>query len=161
MHGRAAVSDKHEKKYRTREYRRETRKELAVGWKSTRNNASDSPLSQLPPNTRNHIIAGQSPKISFQSRRTRSCCCAQAPQRPCGYATKEGDEFAPPHSITSSARNKSDVGMDTPRACAVRMLSTVSNFVGRSIGSAAGSAPRATLPARTPASRYKLSRFGP
>src|SRR6516225_4700000 len=65
------------------------------------------------------------------------------------------------YSITSSARNKSDVGMDMPRACAVRMLSTVSNFVGRSIGSAAGSAPRATLPARTPTSRYKLSRFGP
>ena len=45
------------------------------------------------------------------------------------------------YSITSSARNKSDVGMDMPRACAVR--------VGRSIGSAAGSAPRATLPADT------------
>jgi len=65
------------------------------------------------------------------------------------------------HSITSSARNKSDVGMDIPRACAVCMLSTVSNFVGRSIGSAAGSEPRAILPARTPASRYMLSRFGP
>jgi hypothetical protein len=65
------------------------------------------------------------------------------------------------YSITSSARNKSDVGMDIPRACAVRMLSTVSNFVGRSIGSVAGSAPRATLLARTPTSRYRLSRFGP
>ena len=65
------------------------------------------------------------------------------------------------HSITSSARNKSDVGMDIPKARAVRMLSTVSNFVGRSIGSVAGSAPRATLPARTPTSRYKLSRLGP
>jgi hypothetical protein len=44
MHGPEAVSDKHEKKYRMTEYRRETRKEFAVGWKSTRNNASNSPL---------------------------------------------------------------------------------------------------------------------
>src|SRR5947208_13700060 len=83
-------------------------------------------------------------------------------ERPCGSRTaNKRDELAPPHSITSSARNKSDVGMDIPRACAVRMLSTVSDFVGRSIGSAAGSAPRATLPARTPASRYTLGRSGP
>ena len=65
------------------------------------------------------------------------------------------------YSITWSARNKSDVAIDRPRACAVRMLSTVSNFVGRSIGNSAGLAPRRTLPATTPLSRSRLSRFGP
>jgi len=56
------------------------------------------------------------------------------------------------YSMTSSARNKSDLGMVIPSARAVRMLSTVSNFVGRSIGSSPGLAPRRTLPARTPVS---------
>src|SRR6516162_8724265 len=54
-----------------------------------------------------------------------------------------------------------DVVDNRPRACAVRMLSTVSNFVGRSIGNSAGLAPRRTLPATTPLSRSRLSRFGP
>src|SRR5215510_10844834 len=65
------------------------------------------------------------------------------------------------YSITSSARLSSDSGTARPSILAVLRLNTNSNFVGRSIGSAAGSAPRATLPARTPTSRYKLSRFGP
>ena len=56
MHGHAAVSDKHEKKYRMTEYRRETRKELAVGWKSMRDNASNIPLPR--PKTQNKIPAG-------------------------------------------------------------------------------------------------------
>ena len=45
------------------------------------------------------------------------------------------------YSITSSARNKSDAGIDKFKAVAVRMLSTNSNFVGRSIGSSPGFAP--------------------
>ena len=45
------------------------------------------------------------------------------------------------YSITSSARNKSDAGIDRFKAVAVRMLSTNSNFVGRSIGSSGGFAP--------------------
>jgi len=44
-----AVSDKHEKKYRMTEYRRETRKEFAVGWKSTRNNAFNMPQANDQP----------------------------------------------------------------------------------------------------------------
>src|SRR6516165_6691685 len=56
MHGHAAVSDKHEKKYRMTECRRETRKERAVGWKPTWDNASSIPLPR--PKTQNKIPAG-------------------------------------------------------------------------------------------------------
>src|SRR5262249_20820971 len=84
--------------------------------------------------------------------------CSERPRR---RAAKRQDELAPPHSITSSARNKSDVGTDSPMARAVRMLSTVSNFAGRSIGKSAGLAPRRTFPATTPVNRYRFSRFGP
>src|SRR6516165_11213681 len=56
MHGHAAVTDKNEKKYRMTEYRREIRKERAVGWKSTSDNASDIPFPR--PKTQNKIPAG-------------------------------------------------------------------------------------------------------
>src|SRR5215472_13234592 len=56
MHGHAAVTDKNEKKYRMTEYRLETRKERAVGWKSTSDNASNIPLPR--PKTQNKIPAG-------------------------------------------------------------------------------------------------------
>jgi hypothetical protein len=59
MHGPEAVSDKREKKYRMMEYRRETRKEFVVGWKSTRNNASNMPPGERPTNAPNPIIADQ------------------------------------------------------------------------------------------------------
>jgi hypothetical protein len=59
MHGPEAVSDKHEKKYRMTEYRRETRKEFVVGWKSTKNNASNTPPGERPTNAPNPIIADQ------------------------------------------------------------------------------------------------------
>src|SRR6516165_12067566 len=59
MHGHAAVSDKHEEKYRMTECRRETRKERAVGWKSTWDNASRIPLPR--PKTQNKISAAVIP----------------------------------------------------------------------------------------------------
>jgi hypothetical protein len=59
MHGPEAVSDKHEKKYRMTEYKRETRKEFAVGWKSAENNASNLPPGERPTNAPNPIIADQ------------------------------------------------------------------------------------------------------
>jgi hypothetical protein len=45
------------------------------------------------------------------------------------------------HSITRSARSRSDVGIAMPICFAVFMLITNSNFVGRSTGSSAGLAP--------------------
>jgi len=59
MHGPEAVSDKRGKKYRMMEYRRETRKEFVVGWKSTKNNASNTPPGERPTNAPNPIIADQ------------------------------------------------------------------------------------------------------
>jgi hypothetical protein len=45
------------------------------------------------------------------------------------------------HSITRSARSKSDGGIVRPSAVAVFRLITSSNFVGRSTGRSAGFAP--------------------
>jgi len=45
------------------------------------------------------------------------------------------------HSITRSARIRSDLGMVSPRVFAVFMLMTSSKTVGRSTGSSAGLAP--------------------
>ena len=65
------------------------------------------------------------------------------------------------HSMTSSARNNSDAGTDTPKTSALRKFRTNSNLVGRSIGRSAGLAPRSTFPERTPARLYSPRRFGP
>src|SRR5215471_16870751 len=78
-------------------------------------------------------------------------------RRPClplhgAHVTQEQVQQKARYSMTSSALNKSDEGMVIPSARAVRMLSTVSNFVGRLIGTSPGLAPRRTLPARTPVS---------
>src|SRR5262245_9812401 len=62
-------------------------------------------------------------------------------ERPRGHATEQRDEFAPFHSITSSARTSNDCGIVRPRAFAVLRLITNSNFVGRSMGRSAGFAP--------------------
>jgi hypothetical protein len=47
----------------------------------------------------------------------------------------------PPHSITSSALNKSDVGTSMPIALAVFRLMIVSNIVGCCTGRSAGLVP--------------------
>ena len=52
-------------------------------------------------------------------------------------------DISPSHSITSSARNKIAVGRSTPIALAVFKFTTISNFVGCSIGKSEGTAPRA------------------
>src|SRR5262249_35165403 len=56
-------------------------------------------------------------------------------------ATKQREEFAPPHSITSSARASTVGGMSSPSALAVLRLSTVSYLVGTCTGRSAGFAP--------------------
>src|SRR5262249_27524976 len=56
---------------------------------------------------------------------------ARAPrERQCRRAAKQRDEFAPVHSITSSARASSVGGISRPSAMAVFRLMTGSYFVG-------------------------------
>src|SRR5215470_6697694 len=59
----------------------------------------------------------------------------------CRRAAEQRDELATSHSITSSARNKIDVGTDTSIALAVFKLSTNSKLVGCSTGRSDGFAP--------------------
>src|SRR5258706_3589182 len=67
-------------------------------------------------------------------------------ERPrCRRAAEQGDELAPIHSITSSARSRIDVGSVTPIALAVFRLSANSKFVACSTGRSAGCAPRRIL----------------
>jgi hypothetical protein len=68
--------------------------------------------------------------------------CARR-QRPRSRAAESRDEGAPFHSITSSARNKIEVGKVTSIALAVLRLTTISNLVGGSIGRSLGFAPLA------------------
>ena len=54
-------------------------------------------------------------------------------------ASEQRDELAAlHHSITSSARSRIAVGISTPMALAVLRFTTISNFVGCSIGKSAG-----------------------
>jgi hypothetical protein len=71
-------------------------------------------------------------------------------ERPRRRATDERDEFAPLHSITSSARSRMEVGMVRPTVLAVLRFTTSWNWVGRSIGRSAGLRPCSTLPIITP-----------
>ena len=56
-------------------------------------------------------------------------------------AGEEENQFAPPHSITSSARARTDCGIVSPSAFAVLRLMTISNFVVCSTGRSSGLAP--------------------
>ena len=71
--------------------------------------------------------------------------CRERPSRYC--AADERDEFAPPHSITSSAVASRDCGKVRPSAFAAFKFSTSCNFVGRCTGSSAGLAPLKIWPA--------------
>src|SRR5215813_159142 len=57
-------------------------------------------------------------------------------------ASKQRDELAPSHSITSSARARKASGTVSPMALATFKLTTNSNFVGACTGSSAGFSPR-------------------
>src|SRR6516165_7322388 len=64
-------------------------------------------------------------------------------ERPCDRrADEKGDELAPLHSITSSARTSNDDGTSRPSALAVLRLRTVSYLVGACTGRSAALAPR-------------------
>src|SRR5262249_27729295 len=62
--------------------------------------------------------------------------------RACGRrAADERDEFAPSHSITSSARSRMDVGTVIPNSLAVFMFKYNSNVVGSCTGRSDGFSP--------------------
>jgi hypothetical protein len=62
-------------------------------------------------------------------------------QRPDRRTAKQRDEFAPLHSITSSARASNVAGTSMPSALAVCKLMLTLNLVARSTGMSAGFAP--------------------
>ena len=59
-------------------------------------------------------------------------------ERPRSRTAEQGDELAPSHSITSSARRRKDSGIFSPIALAVVRLMTSSNLVGCKTGRSAG-----------------------
>src|SRR6516225_4387981 len=68
----------------------------------------------------------------LRSRRKRPSSCR---------AAKHRDEFAPPHSINSSASDRNDAGIVKPSVFEVDRLMTNSNLVSRSTGKSLGLAP--------------------
>ena len=68
-------------------------------------------------------------------------------KRPSRRAAEKRDEFAPVHSITSSARSRIDGGTARPSALAVLRLMTNSNLTGRNTGKLAGFSPLRIRPA--------------
>ena len=72
-----------------------------------------------------------------------------------------GGDIPDTHSITSSARNRIDVGMSMPMARAVLRLTIVVNFVARSTGRSAGFAPLRILSTKTAARRSISGKFIP
>ena len=70
-------------------------------------------------------------------------------------------ELAAPHSITSSARTRTESGIVNPIAFAVLRLRTMSNFVACSTGRSAGFAPLKILSTKYAARRYIEGRFSP
>src|SRR5262249_28654687 len=72
-------------------------------------------------------------------------------ERPCCYcATKQCNELAAFHSITSSARASSVGGTERPRSFAVCRLMTSSNLVDWITGRSEGFAPFKMRPVYTP-----------
>src|SRR5262245_42088723 len=77
-------------------------------------------------------------------------------KRPSSRAGEQRDEFAPPHSITSSARASRVGGTSKPKALAVFRLTTNSNLVPCCTGRSAGFAPLRILSTKL-AERYHMS----
>src|SRR5207248_6272804 len=72
------------------------------------------------------------------------------------------EECSPVHYwMTSSARDRSEAGIVTPRALAVLRLITSSNFVGCSTGRSPGLAPLRILSTYSAAIRNMSERFAP
>src|SRR5262249_5422128 len=85
------------------------------------------------------------PRAQPSDNRHRCLLCVR-PQRPGHCATEHRDEFAPFHSITSSASASTLGGTWSPRFLAVLRLITNSNFVGWRTGRSAALAPLRICP---------------
>src|SRR5262245_19526813 len=83
--------------------------------------------------------------------------------RPCRHrAAEHRDELAPPdHSITSSARKRTDGEMVRSRDFAVLRFTTNSSFEGCSTGRSAGLAPLRTLDTMIADCLHIAARLGP
>src|SRR6266571_7791545 len=93
---------------------------------------------------------GHSRLLSVRRERPRGC-----------HATKQRDELAPFHSITSSARASSEGGTSIPSALAVLRLMRNSNLVGCSTGRSPGLAPFSILSTKVAARRKRTTKLGP
>ena len=62
-----------------------------------------------------------------------------------GHFRTHAPQQNPPHSSTSSASDKNDLGIVRPSALAVLRLTTTSNFVGNCTGRSVGLAPLSNL----------------
>jgi hypothetical protein len=78
-----------------------------------------------------------------------------------GRRHKPRDDLLAPHSMTSSASRRTEVGTVTPSASAVFRLTTSWKRAGRSMGCSAASAPSRILRVRAPAWRKSRVRSGP
>src|SRR6516162_3907710 len=103
----------------------------------------------LADQARDDICPTGGPERHYQSYRPRRITL-----RPCdprnGGTAQQGDELAPPHSITSSAVASIDCGMVRTIAFAVLRFMTSSYLVGACTGISAGFSPfrmRSTYPA--------------
>jgi len=165
MHEPEAVSDKHEKKYRMTEYRWETRKELAVCSKSTRNNASNSPrktwrilpcelpggcdwFSTMNRKSWNMPMSALGQKQTSAHDRVMSALPPKADIDQSGRDVRfvpKANSSAPRqksrYSITSSASASSLSGICRSNALAVLRLMTRSNLVGCKTGKSPGRSP--------------------
>jgi hypothetical protein len=82
-------------------------------------------------------------------------------ERPRGRTPEQRDERAAPHSITSSARSRMDVGTWRPIALAVLRLTAISNFTGACTGKSLGFSPLRMRSTYEPARRNRSPVSGP
>src|SRR5262249_30562301 len=92
---------------------------------------SGSPLAMGCRRSRAQESDGRQPTWLLRARR----------QRPHRRTAEQLDELAPPHSMTSSVRARSESGTVRPSALAVFRLITNSYFVGACTGRSAGFSP--------------------
>ena len=112
----------------------------------------EKPPKLLPARSPNHQNADYRHNRLLRVRRER-------PRR--RRAAKHRDEVAPLHSITSSARASTDVGMSSPSAFGALRLITSSNLVCACTGKSAGFSPLRMRSTYDAARRYWLIRSGP
>src|SRR5262249_46273132 len=89
-----------------------------------------------------HLIVGIQRDEYTNAPHPLRLLCARRERPHSRRAAAQRAELAPPdHSITSSARNRIEVGISMPIALAVLRFTTNSNLLGCSIGRSAGFVP--------------------